>query len=118
MVFAKNEALEGFLGIKLPYNHLSIYILATFCAIFMALASKLWHSQWFEVGQSAIVLVIFGQIWLFDDERSPVELSDIPAILFRIQNYIFGHIFIAIGEYLRSFQIWVIVMLSEINQKI
>ena len=67
----------------------------------MALASKLWHSQWFEVGQSAIVTVIVGQIWLFDHERSPIELSDIHAILFRIQNYIFEHIFIAIGEYLR-----------------
>ena len=117
-VFAKNEALEGLLGISLPYNQFIIYILATLCAIFMALASKLGHSQWFEVCQSAIVRVIFGQIWLFDDERSPVELSDIPAILFRIQNYIFGHIFIAISEYLRIFQIWVIVMLSEINQTI
>ena len=101
LVFAKNEALEGLLGITLPYNQFIIYILATLCAIFMALASKLWHSQWFEVGQSAIVRVIFGQIWLFDHERSPVELSDFPAILFRIQNYIFGHIFIAITEYLR-----------------
>ena len=118
LVFAKNEALEGLLGITLPYNQLIIYILATLCTIFMALASKLWHSHWFEVDQSAIVRVIFGQIWLFDHERSLVELSDIPAILFRIQNYIFGHIFIAIGEYLRIFQIWVIVMLSEINQKI
>ena len=118
LVFAKNEALEGLLGITLPYNQLIIYILATLCAIFMALASKLWHSHWFEVDQSAIVRVIFGQIWLFDHERSLVELSDIPAILFRIQNYIFGHIFRAIGGYLRIFQIWVIVMLSEINQKI
>ena len=69
----------------------------------MALASKLGHSQWFEVGQSAIMIVIFGQIWLFDHEKSPVELSDSYAILFSIQNYIFGHIFIAIGEYLRFF---------------
>ena len=67
----------------------------------MALASKLWHSQWFEVGKSAIVRVILGQIWLFDHERSPLELSDIHAILFRIQNYMFKHIFLAIGEYLR-----------------
>ena len=101
--FAKNEALEGLLGITLPYNQFIMYILATLCAIFMALASKLWHSQWFEVGQSAIVRVIFGQIWLFDHERSPIELSDIHAILFRIQNYIFRHTFIAIGEYLRIF---------------
>ena len=69
----------------------------------MALALKLGHSQWFEVGQSAIMIVIFGQIWLFDHEKSPVELSDSYAILFSIQNYIFGHIFIAIGEYLRFF---------------
>ena len=75
LVFAKNEALEGLSGITLPYNQFIIYILATLCAIFMALASKLWHSQWFEVGQSAIVSVIFGQIWLFDHERSLVELS-------------------------------------------
>ena len=73
----------------------------------MALASKLWHSQWFEVGQSAIVRVIFGQIWLFDHERSLVELSDIPAILFRIQNYIFRHIFRAINDYLRILKILV-----------
>ena len=103
LVFAKNEALKGLLGITLPYNQFIIYILATLCAIFMALASKLGHSQWFEVGQSAMAKSIFWQIWLFDHERSPVELSDIPAILFRIQNYIFGHIFIAIGEYLRIF---------------
>ena len=101
LFFAKNEALKGLLGITLPYNQFIIYILATLCAIFVALASKLWHSQRFEVSQSAIVRVIFGQIWLFDHERSPLELSDIHAILFRIQNYKFKHIFIAIGEYLR-----------------
>ena len=70
----------------------------------MALASKLGHSQWFEVGQSAIMIVIFGQIWLFDHEKSPVELSDSYAILFSIQNHIFGHIFRATGEYLRFFK--------------
>ena len=59
----------------------------------MALASKLGHSQWFEVGQSAIVIVIFGQIWLFDHEKSHVELSDSYAILLSILNYIFRHIF-------------------------
>ena len=69
--------------------------------MFMALASKLGHSQWFEVGQSAIMIVIFGQIWLFDHEKSHVELSDSYAILLSILNYIFRHIFRAIGEYLR-----------------
>ena len=72
----------------------------------MALASKLGHSQWFEVGQSAIMIVIFGQIWLFDHEKSPVELSDSYAILFSIQNFIFRHIFRAIGEYLRILKIF------------
>ena len=84
LVFAKNEALEGLLGITLPYNQFIIYILATLYAIFMALASKLWHSQWFEEGQLAIVIGIFGQIWLFDHEKSPVELSDSYAILLSI----------------------------------
>ena len=70
---------------------------------FMALASKLGHSQWFEVGQSAIVIVIFGQIWLFDHERSPVELSDSYANLLSIKKYMVGHIFIVIGQYLRFF---------------
>ena len=102
-VFAKNEALKWLLGIPLPYNQLIPYILATLCAIFMAVASKMWRSQWFEVGQSAIAKSIFGQIWLLDHERSPVELSDIHIILSRIQNYILGHIFRAIGEYLRIF---------------
>ena len=60
---------------------------------------------------------IFGQIQLFNHERSPVELSNIQAILFGIQNYIPGHIFRAIVEYLRIFQIWAIVLLSEINRK-
>ena len=67
----------------------------------MALASKRGHSQWFEVGQSAIMIVIFGQIWLFDHERSPVELSDSYAILLSIQKYMIGHIFRAIEVYLR-----------------
>ena len=101
LAFAKNEAPKGLLGNTLPYNQLIIYILATLCAIFMPLASKLWHSQWFEVGQLAMTKSFFGQIWLFDHERSPLELSDIHAILFRIQNYMFKHIFLAIGEYLR-----------------
>ena len=73
LVFAKNEAPKGLLGNTLPYNQLIIYILATLCAIFMPLASKLWHSQWFEVGQLAMTKSFFGQIWLFDHERSPVE---------------------------------------------
>ena len=76
LVFAKYEAFKGLLGITLPYNQLNICVLATLCAIFMPLASKLWRSQWFEVGQSAMAKSIFGQIWLFDHERSPVELSD------------------------------------------
>ena len=74
-------------------------------------------SQWFEEGQSAIARAIFGQIWLFDHERSPVELSDNHAILFRIQNYIPGHIFRTIGAYLRIFQIWVIGMQSRSAEK-
>ena len=45
--------------------------------------------------------IIFGQIWLFDHERSPVELSDSYAILFSIQKYMIGHIFRAIEVYLR-----------------
>ena len=76
LVFNKNEALKGLLGITLPYNQLNICVLATLCAIFMPLASKLWCSQWFEVGQSAMAKSIFGPIWLFDHERSPVEHSD------------------------------------------
>ena len=72
LVFNKNEALKGLLGITLPYNQLNICVLATLCAIFMPLASKLWHSQWFEVGQLAMTKSFFGQIWLFDHERSPV----------------------------------------------
>ena len=54
LVFAKYEAFKGLLGITLPYNQLNICVLATLCAIFMPLASKLWHSQWFEVGQLAM----------------------------------------------------------------
>ena len=98
MVFAKNEAPKGLLGNTLPYNQLIIYILATLCAIFMPLASKLWHSQWFEVGQLAMTKSFFGQIWLFDHERSPVELSDSYANLFSIKKYM---IFRAIEVYLR-----------------
>ena len=101
LVFAKNEALFGLLGNTLPYNQLIIYILTTLCAISMPLASKLWRSQWFEVGQSAIEKSIFGQIWLLDHERSPVQLSVSYAILFSIQNYILEHIFREIELYLR-----------------
>ena len=46
-----------------------------------------------------------------------VELSGIQAILFGIQNYIPGQIFRAIVEYLNNFQVWVMVLLSEINRK-
>ena len=102
LVFTKNEALKGLLGITLPYNQLNICVLATLCAIFMPLASKLRCSQWFEVGQSAMAKSIFGPIWLFDHERSPVELSDSYAILFSIQKYTLGQIFRAIKAYLRS----------------
>ena len=101
LVFAKNEAPKGLLGNTLPYNQLIIYILATLCAIFMPLASKLWRSQWFEVGQLAMTKSFFGQIWLFDHERSPVELSDSYANLFSIEKYMIGHIFRAIEVYLR-----------------
>ena len=104
LVFAKNEALKGVLGTSLPYNQLT-YILATFCAIFISLASKLWRSQWFEVGQLDVENSFFGQIWHFDHERKPVELSDSYAILFSVQNYIFRHIFRAIEPYLRSLKI-------------
>ena len=104
LVFAKYEAFKGLLGITLPYNQLNICVLATLCAIFMPLASKLWRSQWFEVGQSAIAKSIFGQIWLLDQEKKPVQLSVSYAILFSIQNYVIGHIFSAIGEYLRFFK--------------
>ena len=114
LVFNKNEALKGLLGITLPYNQLNICVLATLCAIFMPLASKLWHSQWFEVGQSAMAKSIFGQLWIFDHERSPVELSDSYSMLLSIKKYIVGHIFRVFGEY---FRFWVIVMLSEISQK-
>ena len=65
------------------------------------LASKLWHPQWFEVGQLAMTKSFFGQICLFDHERSHVELSDSYAILFSIQKYMIGHIFRAIEVYLR-----------------
>ena len=106
LVFAKNEAPKGLLGNTLPYNQLIIYILATLCAIFMPLASKLWHSQWFEVGQLAMTKSFFGQIWLFDHERSPVELSDSYANLFSIVKYMIGHIFIVIGQYMRFFEFW------------
>ena len=54
LVFAKNEALKGLLGTSLPYNQLMTYILAPLCAIFIHLASKLWRSQWFGVGQLAV----------------------------------------------------------------
>ena len=91
----------GLLGITLPYNQLIIYILTTLRAISMPLASKLWRSQWFEVGQSAMAKSMFGQIWLFDHEGSPVELSESYAILFSIQKYMIGHIFRAIEVYLR-----------------
>ena len=101
LLFAKNEALKGLLGITLPYNQLNICVLATLCAIFMPLASKLWRSQWFEVGQSAIAKSIFGPIWLFDHERSPVELSDSYSMLFSIQKYIIGHTFRAIQAHLK-----------------
>ena len=104
LVFTKNEALLGLLGITLSYNQLIIYILTTLCAISMPLASKLWRSQWFEVGQSAIAKSIVGQIWLLDHEKNPVQLSVSYAILFSIQNYVIGHIFSAIGEYLRFFK--------------
>ena len=57
-------------SITLPYNQLIIYIITTLCAISMPLASKLWRSQWFEVGQSAIAKSIFGQIWLLDHEKN------------------------------------------------
>ena len=67
----------------------------------MPLASKLWRSQWFEVGQSAKEKSIFGQIWILDHERSPVQLSVSYAILFSIQNYILEHIFREIEVYLR-----------------
>ena len=106
LVFAKNEAPKGLLGNTLPYNQLIIYILATLCAIFMRFSSKLWHSQWFEVGQLAMTKSFFGQIWLFDHERSPVELSDSYANLFSIEKYMIGHIFIVIGQYLRFFEFW------------
>ena len=103
LVFTKNEALKGLLGITLPYNQLNICVLATLYAIFMPLASKLWHSQWFEVGQSAMAKSIFGQLWIFDHERSPVELSDSYANLFSIEKYMIGHIFMVISQYLRFF---------------
>ena len=117
LLFAKNEALKGLLGITIPYNQLNICVLATLCAIFMPLASKLWRSQWFLVGQSAMAKSIFGPIWLFDHERSPVDLSDSYSMLFSIKKYIIGHIFRVIGEYLRFFKILVIVLRSEISQK-
>ena len=101
LVFAKNEALLGPLGNTLPHNQLIIYILTTLCAISMPLASKLWRSQWFEVGQSAIAKSIFGQIWLLDHEKKPVQLSVSYAILFSIQNHILEHIFREIKVYLR-----------------
>ena len=103
LVFAKNEALLGPLGNTLPHNQLIIYILTTLCAISMPLASKLWRSQWFEVGQSAMAKSIFGQLWIFDHERSPVELSDSYANLFSIEKYMIGHIFMVISQYLRFF---------------
>ena len=104
LVFTKNEALLGLLGITLPYNQLIIYILTTLCAISMPLESKLWRSQWFEVGQSAMEKLIYGQIWLLDHERSPAQLSVSYAILFSIQNYILEHIFWEIEVYLRTFK--------------
>ena len=113
LVFAKNETLKGLLGTSLPYNQLMTYILATLCAIFIPLASKLWRSQWFGVGQSVVANSIFGQIWHFDHEISPVELSDSYAILFTIQNYKFKHIFRAIGAYLRSLKILADLRQSE-----
>ena len=111
LVFTKNEALKGLLGITLPYNQLNICVLATLCAIFMPLASKLWCSQWFEVGQSAMAKSIFGPIWLFDHERSPVELSDSYAILLSIQKCIVWHVFRAIEAYLR-----IVEFLADLRQ--
>ena len=111
MVFTKNEALKGLLGITLPYNQLNICVLAKLCAIFMPLASKLWCSQWFEVGQPTMATSIFGPIWLFDHERSPVELLDSYAIFLSIQKYIIGHIFKAIEAYLR-----VVEFLADLRQ--
>ena len=111
LVFNKNEALKGLLGITLPYNQLNICVLATLCAIFMPLASKLWCSQWFEVGQSAMAKSIFGPIWLFDHERSPVELSDSYAILLSIQKCIVWHVFRAIEAYLR-----IVEFLADLRQ--
>ena len=111
LVFAKNEAPKGLLGNTLPYNQLIIYILATLCAIFMPLASKLWCSQWFEVGQSAMAKSIFGPIWLFDHERSPIELSDSYAILLSIQKCIVWHVFRAIEAYLR-----IVEFLADLRQ--
>ena len=87
LVFAKNEALLGLLDNTLPYNQLIIYILTTLCAISMPLASKLWRSQWFEVGQSAIAKSIFGQIWLLDHEKNPVQLSVSYAVCNLVQQH-------------------------------
>ena len=111
LVFAKNEAPKGLLGNTLPYNQLIIYILATLCAIFMPLASKLWCSQWFKVGQLEMAKSIFGPIWLFDHERSPVELSDSYAILLSIQKCIVWHVFRAIEAYLR-----IVEFLADLRQ--
>ena len=102
LVFTKNGPLRRLPDNCLCYDQLVIYILATLCAIFMTIVSKVWRPQWFEVGQSASANLIFGQIWHFDHERSPLELSNSYEILFSIQNYIFGHIFRAIKSYLRS----------------
>ena len=41
LLFAKNEALKGLLGITIPYNQLNICVLATLCVIFMPQAVAL-----------------------------------------------------------------------------
>ena len=53
------------------------------------------------MAQSAKEKSIFGQIWILDHERRPVQLSVSYAIVFSIQNYILEHIFREIEVYLR-----------------
>ena len=55
--FAKNESLQG---LTLPYNQFIIHVMATLCTIFMALASKLWPSQWFEAESFSDGVLLFA----------------------------------------------------------
>ena len=50
LVFPKNGPLRRLPGRCLFYDQLFLFTSATLCAIFMTLAPKLWHPQWFEVG--------------------------------------------------------------------